>query len=67
MQIHTLEGQTLPLRPTGDDIRKEETVTTVFAAARKSLCVKQIIFDQENIRNYELKCTLFVSGEGEVE
>jgi hypothetical protein len=67
MQIHTLEGKTLPLRHTGDDIRKQETVTTEFTAARKSLCVEQIIFDQVNIRNYELKCTVFVSGEGEGE
>jgi hypothetical protein len=68
MQIHTLEGQTLPLRHTGDDVRKQETVTTIFTAVRKSLCVgEQIVFDQVNIRNYELICTVFVSGEGEGE
>jgi len=55
-QIHILGGQTLPLRHTGDDVRKQETATTIFDAVRKSLCVgEQTIFDQLNIRNYEIK------------
>ena len=49
MQIHILEGQNLPLRHTGEDIRQQETLTTIFTAVRKSLCAEQIIFDQVNI------------------
>jgi hypothetical protein len=65
MQIRILEGQILPLRHTGDDVRKREAVTTIFNAERKSLFVEQkIISDKENIRNYEFKCTVFVSGVG---
>ena len=64
-QIYILYGQTLPLRHKGDDVRKQETVTTIFTAVRKSLCLgEQISFDQLNIRNCEIKCTVFVSGEG---
>jgi hypothetical protein len=55
MHIHILGGQTLPLRHTGDDVRKQEAATTIFSAVRKSLCVgEQIILDQLNIRNYEI-------------